>query len=191
MTLNAPPSPGAVNALSILERDGTEIDDLLGRADTLARPRTQAPPVDHPTWSRTLGAVGRAAAEYLDLDVGEVMLAGWHKYHALIDAARRTRDTDLSLPVDLAGTSMALRQHPWVEITWQGERIGEVRFEVAVDVEVLALEATVRHGSLVELTSGRAIVRVSLSTLGEKVGRQAKFDPVLVVDLGTGIPLAD
>jgi len=191
MTLDAPSSPRAITALSILERNGTEIDDLLGRTDTLAGARTQAPPVDHPTWSLTLGQVGRAAAGFLDLDVVEVMLAGWRKYHALLDAARRTRDTDLSLPVDLTGTSMALRQHPWVEITWQGDRIGEVHFEVTVDVEVVALGSTVRRGSLVELSSGRAIVGVSLSTLGEKVGRQAELNPLLVVDLGTGIPLVD
>ena len=191
MSTEARPAPRTVSALSILRQDGTEIDELLRRADTLAAPRAKAPHVPHARWTRTVGRVGAAAAEFLDLDVVNVMVAGWRKYDALVDAALRTRDTELSLPVDLAGTSIVLRQHPWVEITWQGTTIGEVHFVVAVDVHVVALGSTVRHGSLVELTSGKVVVTVSLSTLGEVVSRHADLDPSWVVDLGSGIRIVD
>jgi hypothetical protein len=191
MSVDARPSGRAVSALSILRQGGTEIDELLRRTDTLAGSRAQAPQVAYPRWTQALGRVAEAAAQFLDLDVVDVMVAGWRKYDALIDAALRTRDTDLSLPVDLAGTSMLLRQHPWVEITWQGTHIGEVHFIVAVDVHVVALGSTVRRGALVELTTGKVVVTVSLSTLGETTSRETELDPSWVVDLGSGIRLVD
>jgi hypothetical protein len=192
MTFDARPGPAAVTALSILETDGTEIDRFLSRTDPLAEARSQAPPVRNRMWGLTLSQVGRAAAGFLGLDVGGVLLAGWRNCNELIDAGRRTRDCDTAVAVDLAGKDVVLRQHPWVEVTWQRQRIAEVHFEVTVEVRVVAVEAVVRCGSLVELTSGQVIVGASLSSRGETLGpREAKLDPLLVIDLGKGIRLVD
>lgn len=192
MNLDAGTAPTVVTALSILQNNGNEIDELLRRADALAEAKTQAPPVSSRLWALTLSQVGQAAAGFLDLDVGEVMLAGWRSCDELIDAGRRTRDSDTTVEIDLAGKDLVLRQHPWVEVMWQRSRVAEVRFEVAVDVRVVAVEAVVRRGSLVELTSGRVVVGVSLTALGETLGpREAELDPLLVIALGRGISLVD
>jgi len=190
MTLEAPPTArAAVTALSILQ---TDIDGLLTRTDPLAGARTKAPALRGPTWALTLSQVGQAAAGFVGIDVGDLMLAGWRKSNELIDAGRRTRDTDVPFPVDLAGRDVVLRQHPWVEVTWQRQTLAEVHFEVTVEVRVVAAEAVVRRGSLVELSSGRVIVGVSLSTHGETLGpRERELDPRLVIDLGDGIRLVD
>ena len=192
MTLDAPPTPATVTALSILQEDGTEIDRLLSRTDPLAGARAQAPPVPPRMWALTLSQVSQAAVGFLGLDVGEVMLAGWRGCNELLDAGRRTRDSDIVSNVELAGQDLELRQHPWVEVRWRGNQIAEVRFEVAVDVRVVAVIAVVRRGSLVELKSGEVVVTVTLSSNGQTLPpREAHLDPRLVVRLGDGIRLVE
>jgi len=190
MTLDA--LPVHVTALSILQTDGTEIDELLRRADPLADARNDVQVVSAALWAATLRQVGQAAAGFLHIDLGDVMVTGWVKYRELIDAGRRTRGTADPAFVDLAGRDLVLRQHPRVDVTWRDAIVATVRFEVVVDVRVQAVVAEVRGGSLVSLASGSCVVGVSLETQRVKLGpRTRELDPHVVVDLGDGFPLGD
>lgn len=181
-----------VTALGVLQADGTEIDTMLERADPLAGAKGAFGFVGDALWAATLREVGEAASGFLQIELGDVMVAGWSKYRDLRDAGRRTLGTDTVASVDLAGTNLVLRRHPRVDVTWRGEEVASIPFEVAVDIRVHSVVARVRDGALVELTSGSCDVEVSIETNGVKAGpKTMPLNPRFVVDLGEGFRLAD
>jgi hypothetical protein len=194
MTLGAPTSSATapVTALSVLQPGEAELDRLVPPSDELTEARSLASTVTDALWAVSLREAGRAAAGFLDIDLGDVMLAGWAKFDELREAARRTLGTIDEATVDLAGRGLALRQHPQIQLRWLEQTIYRIPFEVLVEVNVKAVEAVVADGSLVRLTSGRCEVAVSLSGPGYTIGpRTQELDPNLAVDLGDGFRLAD
>jgi len=194
MTLDALPTP--LTALSVLESDGTAIKGWLTHVDPLARAQHDVGLITASPWSHVLGKVGGAAAEFLRIDIGDVLVAGWTKYGELIEAARRTRDAtqpeSQSESVDLAGRNVMLRQHPRVDVLWQGRTIASVMFEVVVDIRIRAVRALVRGGSIVSLSTGSGYADVSIETHGARLGpKRHELDPHLVIPLGSGIRLVD
>jgi hypothetical protein len=187
-----PMTPVPVTALSILHPVSDEVDSLLHEADPMAGPRKDDPAVDNPVWPGILRLVAEAAVTLLDADVGSVLVAGWKKHDELVEAGRTTRETGESLPVELDGHTVTLRQHPRVEVKWGPDTLATVHFEVIVEVRVHAVDGIVRGGSLVALSSGRCDAGVTLETGGVTLGPRwsGELDLHMVVDLGGGIPLA-
>jgi hypothetical protein len=184
---------GPVTARDVLEPTDAQLDELVQPTPELDKARTLAGAATDSLWAVTLREAGRAAAAFLDIDLGDVMLAGWSKYDELKDAGRRTLGTLDEKTIELAGRDLVLRQHPKVELTWQEQAIAEIQFEVLVEVRVHAVVAVVRDGSLVRLGAGSCDVEVSLQTPGGGVigPRTKQLDPSLVVDLGEGFRLAE
>jgi hypothetical protein len=181
--------PQRVTALSILDTDGVGIGELLEHDDTLFSARKAVPVVGDALWRATLREVGHAAAGLLGVDLGDVMVTGWSKYEELREAGRRSLEIGSSAVVDLAGRDLELRQHPHVDIAWHDQTVASIPLELLVTVHVHAVEAVVRGGSLVQLTTGRWVVAASIDVGGEKIGpKERELDPHLVIVLGTGIP---
>jgi hypothetical protein len=178
--------------LSVLEADGKKIEPLLEDAP-LAEPQREVGLVSPDPWADILSRVGQELARILDgIGISSVLLAGWRKYDDLVDAARATRDTTESLPVELAGHTMSLRQHPRVDVTWGERTIASVPFQVVVEIRVVAATGTVRGGSLVEISTGRCDLDVSVGTMGEKrTIQEYSVDPRWVAGLGEGIRLVE
>ena len=184
---------GPVTARDVLEPTDDQLDGLVQPTPELDQARTLAGAITDSLWTVTLREAGRAAAAFLDIDLGDVMVAGWAKYDELKDAGRRTLGNLDERTVELAGRDLVLRQHPKVELTWQEKAIASIPFEVLVEVRVHAVVAVVRQGSLVRLDAGSCDVEVSLGTPGGGVigPRTKALDPGLVVDLGDGFRLAE
>jgi hypothetical protein len=182
-----------MTALAVLEPTDDQLAGLVQPTPELERARTFAGAVTDGLWAVTLREAGRAAAAFLDIDLGDVMVAGWAKYDELKAAGRRTLGTLDEATVELAGRDLELRQHPKVELTWQDKAIATIDFEVLVVVRVHAGVAVVRDGSLVRLDAGSCDVDVSLGTPGGAViGPKTKpLVPGRVVDLGGGFRLVD
>jgi hypothetical protein len=134
---------------------------------------------------------GVVGAGLLDLDLGSLLVAGWRKYTALTQAARRTTE----MPgreeiVNIATHQISVVSHPDVELLVNEVRAAMINFDLTVEFEVTALTGVIRSGRLVALGSGRCATTVSVAIEGVPVAtRTAEFDLNPLIRLGNGIPL--
>lgn len=138
------------------------------------------------------GKIADIAADLVDLDLGDLLVAGWRKYSALIAA----RDRTLARPgtdemVVLATHRLTSTHHPSVDVLIDGAKVATVAFELIVVFQLDSLVAVVRDGNLVALLGGDCLTTATL-TLEEAVlaqrGRQ--LDLARILPLQPGIPLA-
>ena len=155
--------------------------DLRGALDSLP-PLTRAAAVDQVT---------TAAAGLLDINLADLVAAGWQKHADLTAAARRTLaapgSTDL---VDLASHRVSTAQEPYVTVLVDGHCVATIRFGLSLAFEISALLAEIKAGKLVALHSGRCVVTGTLAIQDiNVVTRQARIDLPGVIALRGGIRL--
>jgi hypothetical protein len=119
----------------------------------------------------------------LDLDLGDLVVAGWRKQGQLAAAAERTAANPGSAEVvELATHRVSSAHHPFVELLVNDVHVATVSFDLEVEFIVKALVATVRDGHLVSLHSGTCDVVATLAAEGfQLASRRAHFELPLVV----------
>jgi hypothetical protein len=129
--------------------------------------------------------IATVAHELLDLDLGELVVAGWRTHAALAAAAERTKaNPGSSEVVDLATHRITLVHRPYVELLLNDVHIATVRFELRVEFLVRALVATVRHGHVAALGFGACDVTATLAAEGvQLVKQQAHLDMSLLIPM--------
>jgi hypothetical protein len=130
---------------------------------------------------RQISAVGREAAysevasaarEVLDLDLGELLVAGWRKPGELAAAAERTAaDPSSSEVVELAPHRITSVHRPLVELLVDDVLVASLPLELQVELQVRSLVATVRHGDIVGLRSGSCEATATLAAEGRQLAR--------------------
>jgi hypothetical protein len=129
--------------------------------------------------------IATVAQELLDLDLGDLAVAGWRKHAALTAAADRTRgNPGSSEVVDLATHRITSIHRPYVELLLNDVHIATVRFELRMEFLVRALVATVRHGHVAALGFGACDVAATLAAEGvQLIKQQARLDMSLLIPL--------
>jgi hypothetical protein len=129
--------------------------------------------------------VGAVAAGLLSMDLGDVLVSGWRKYQALLDAARRTlHSPDKTEVLALATHRVTCSYSPTVDLLVDEIRVNTFEFEMTVTFDLTALSAVVADGNLVALSGGECLVTGALSIQGaDLVQRQRRFDPRFIVPL--------
>jgi hypothetical protein len=119
----------------------------------------------------------------LDLDLGELVVAGWRKQGQLAAAAERTAaNPGTSEVVELATHRVSSAHHPSVEVLVNDAHLATVTFDLEVELVVKALVVTVRDGHVVSLHSGACDVAATLAAEGiQLASRRAHFELPLVV----------
>jgi hypothetical protein len=119
----------------------------------------------------------------LDLDLGDLVIAGWRKQDQLVAAAERTAaNPGTSEVVELANHHIDSVHRPFVELLVNDVHVATVNFELDLKVEVRALVVTVRDGHMVSLHSGDCDVTATLTAEGVQLAsRRAHFELPLVV----------
>ncbi|MEU7880591.1 hypothetical protein [Microbispora bryophytorum] len=139
-----------------------------------------------------IGGVAQAGGRLLsELDLGVVLLSGWTKYRALVDAGHRTtRPGAGGEPVRLAEHTITSEHKPWVAVLVEGRQVLRVDFGVKLEFVVASLDAHVADGRLKYLQVGDFTASITW-TVREFPVKKVKFDrPIPVrVRLGGGIPL--
>jgi hypothetical protein len=132
--------------------------------------------------------IATVAHELLDLDLGDLAVAGWRKHAALTAAADRTRvSPGGSEVVDLATHRITSVHRPYVELLLNDVHVASVRFELRVEFLVRALVATVRDGHVAALGFGACDVTATLAAEGVQLLEQrARLDVSLLIP----VPLA-
>jgi hypothetical protein len=135
--------------------------------------------------------VAGQAAGLLDVNLADVLVAGWREHHELAAAAQRT----LAVPgstelVSLATHQISTEQRPYVTVLVDGHRVATVELGLSLALVVTALLAGISSGRLVALHTGRCDVTATLAIQGsDLVTRQAHFELPGVMPLSPGIRL--
>jgi hypothetical protein len=135
--------------------------------------------------------VAGQAAGLLDVNLADVLAAGWREHHQLAAAAQRT----LAVPgstelVSLAAHQISTEQRPYVTLLVDGHRVATVELGLSLTLVVTALLAGISAGRLIDLHTGRCDVTAALAIQGgDLVTRQAHFELPGVIPLSPGIRL--
>jgi hypothetical protein len=135
--------------------------------------------------------VGRTAGRLLDLDLGDVLVAGWQKHGALQAAGRRTLDAPSTEElVQLATHKVSSVHRPYVEVDVDGLTVARVQLELKLSFLLRGVLAVVRKGRLEAVRTGSCEVSGSVACEGRKVAeRKRSFEVPVLVRLGDGVSL--
>src|SRR5215218_3251556 len=127
--------------------------------------------------------VAAVADGVLDLDLGDLVVAGWRKQGQLAAAAERTAaNPGTAELVELATHRVSSIHHPYVELLVNDVRVTTVNFELDLEFEIKALVATLRDGHLVSLHSWDCDLSATLTAEGIRLAsKRRRFDLPLVV----------
>lgn len=129
--------------------------------------------------------IGDVTEELLDVDLGDALVAGWQKYAALRDSARRTLDSPGSEEVVvLARHRISSSYEPSVDLVVDGICVNTFEFDLSVEFDLTGVAAVVRDGALVALQGGECTVTAQLSLEGARIVRRER-----TVDLAVVVPL--
>ena len=119
----------------------------------------------------------------LDLDLGDLVVAGWRKQHQLAAAAERTAaNPGSSEVVELATPRISTAHHPSVELLVNDVHVATVTFDLEVEFVVKALVVTVRDGHVVSLHTGSCDLAATLAAEGVQLAsRRGHLELPLVV----------
>lgn len=148
--------------------------------------------LDSSTQALLTRELSRVVGRLLDLDLEDVLLAGWRGHQALRAAGQRSLSTapDGEELVELASHSIASTHSPHVDLLLNGSTITTLEVHITITVDVDALVAVVRAGRLVELQGGQSLATLDVLVEGiPVVTRSRGFDAPLYVSLGEGLDL--
>jgi hypothetical protein len=137
--------------------------------------------------------VATQADGLLSLNLLDLVAAGWNRYAALREAARRTRDAPTTEEiVALATHRIESSHHPTVEVFIDGKSVGTIEVELTVATGMAGVLAVVRQARLTEIRSGNCTVTGTLAIERTVVAeRQRKFDLPGAVRLHHGVALLE
>jgi hypothetical protein len=133
----------------------------------------------------------RAAAGVLDIDLVDVLLAGWRKYTVLTDAARRTLEAlETEELIPLYDHRITSTHRPRIDLTLDEVPIKSIELEIDLTIELHAVRAIVTLGRLIGFRSGKADLQAELRCEGVQiVSATGMIDLPVRLNLDGGLPL--
>ena len=137
--------------------------------------------------------IAAVATGLLDLDLGDILLAGWRKYAALTDAAKRTLAAPASEEVlELATHRITSVYRPHVDIFVDNQKITTVEFDLTIVFDLTGLAAVVKAGDLIALQGGECLVTATLSLADARLAQhREKLDLAQKIRLTPPIALIE
>jgi hypothetical protein len=133
--------------------------------------------------------IAETVSSLLDLDLSEFIADGWRGYDELTEAAERTLgQPGASETVTVSEHRFRTDRSTILEIRVDGERLNDLVVDLAVEFCVRALDATLREGCVVRLSSGRCDVTAVVTVSGVPLPA-AKATLDLAVDLSVAPPI--
>ena len=185
MTTTAAAQPFTVSAFLFGEDQDTEqaLTRALHEQGVLGSMGTTLELVSEAGREAAADQVAVVAHGLLDLDLGDLVVAGWRKQGQLAAAAERTAaNPGSSEVVELATHRVSSAHHPFVELLVNDVHVANVTFDLDVEFVVKALVVTVRDAHVVSLHSGACDLMATLAAEGIRLAsRRAHFELPLVV----------
>ena len=129
----------------------------------------------------------------LSLNLLDLAGAGWNRYKALREAARRTRDAPTTEEVvALATHRIESSHHPTVELFIDGKSVGTIEVELDVAFGMAGLLGVIRQARLTAIRSGNCTVTGTLAIERIVVAqRRRQFDLPGAVGVRHGVALLE
>jgi hypothetical protein len=123
--------------------------------------------------------------------VFDLLIAGWKKYDALTDAARRTRYAQGTMEkVGLATHQIKSSHTSTVQLFIDGRSAGTLEVEVSVAFKIIAVRCVISQARLTAIETGTCSITGAIAVDGnEMLNRQCGFDLPGAVRLRGGVPL--
>jgi hypothetical protein len=169
MTTAIAPQPFTVSAFLFGEDQDTEqaLAQALHEHGVLGSTGTALELVSEAGREAAGNQVAVVAHGLLDLDLGDLVVAGWRKQGQLAAAAERTAaNPGSSEVVELATHRVSSAHHPSVELLVNDAHLATVTFDLTIEFVVKALVVTVRDGHVVSLHTGACDVAATLAAEG-------------------------
>lgn len=135
--------------------------------------------------------VAKATDSFLSMNLADLAAAGWKRYEALLQAARRTRTAPTTEEiVALATHRINSSHHPTIDVFIDGKSVATIEVAINVAFNMAGVLAVVRQARLVAIKSGNCTVSGNLAVQGVAVAqKQREFDLPGAVRLRSGIAL--
>ncbi len=177
-----PPDEDPTGAIAEALEEGDVASSLTSALSGLSMPGRRA----------SIRELANVTTGLMDLPILQLLLAGWQKYDALQDAARRTAGTSLVEVVDLAVHRITSVHHPYVEILVDEKLLATMHFHLSLEFLIRALVVSVSDGRIVAFHSGDTDLEAVLSMEDVELRRfQGHLSLPLEVSLKQGIPLLE
>jgi hypothetical protein len=133
--------------------------------------------------------IAETVSSLLDLDLSEFIADGWRGYDELTEAAERTLgQPDVTENVTVSEHRFRTDRSTILEVRVDGERLSDLVVDLAVEFCVRALDATLREGCVVRLSSGRCDVTAVVTVSGVPLP-EAKATLDLTVAMSVSPPI--
>ena len=135
--------------------------------------------------------VASATDGLLSLNLADLAAAGWKKYEALRQAAKRTRDKPTAEEiVALTTHQIESGHHPSIDVSVDGKTIATVKIDLQLTYTMAGVLAVIRQARLTAIRSGTCTVAGSLAIQQTSITKkQKKFDLPGVIRLRNGVQL--
>lgn len=187
-------SPSSVRALLFPGADSaTEVQRQLEERSALEPAVTKLGGVPSGLVGAAAGEVGSVLAGLLEMDLVDLLAAGWRKYEALTAAARQTiENPGEEQVVELATHRITSAHRPRIDLEVDGVSVGSVEVQIDVTFDLHAVQAVVFAGRLTALRSGLVDVTAALACEGVPItSATRRFDLAIEAGLGAGVPLIE
>jgi hypothetical protein len=144
------------------------------------------------TRDQAVGEVGRICADFLGLNLADLIIGALSSYASLQEAAWRTAAAPGTEElVELISHEVALDNRPSIELLVDGAQVATVHLLLSLVINIQALVATVREGRLVTVQLGRCDIDAALCIERVPVAsKKARLQLPAFLPLGSGIALA-
>lgn len=195
MTTAATTQPTSLSASVFLFGDGEEgvaaIAKALDDEGVVASLRSVLTKLSGPGLRAVGDQIATVTQGLLDVDLGDLLTAGWQRFDGLVDAARRTVTAPGTREVvDLVTHTISSSHHPRIELIVDDIKVATLGLDLELAFTVKGAVATVHGGRLVGLHSGDCYVVGMVSAQGRELAAKDRHVQLpLLLHLGDGIPL--
>ena len=150
------------------------VRELFVSSDHGAGARLRLPPVPQAVTQVVTGfewnGLGERVFDLLDLNVVDILLAGWKKHLDVRNQLAATADDpSRTVLVHLGRHTLDSTHTPSIELRAQGRTVLELAFPLELAFQIEAVELTLRAGAVREVRTGRVTVRGTVKLEGTTI----------------------
>lgn len=143
-------------------------------------------------WTNVSRAVGRALQQALQVNITDVLVAGWNTYQSLLEYADPTKHPPQEVAnVTLWEHTITSSHEPRVDLLVNGAQVATIRFGVDLELQFESATLTIQGGKILEVKAGTCVAKGTLKCEGAVLAERSSAEIALPgrMTFGEGIPI--